>query len=145
MGVWRHLLKDVVIGTRHFFFCAGDDVKHGRGKGCVEMKRWAKRNNLGIATLGFVVLSVTVLAAARKTYYCKYCGLGYQTINSLTAADCVRHPAGRHKHELYQGTEKATYECQYCGHKAMDIRTLTAAKCFRHPKGAYKGRHVPAL
>lgn len=104
-----------------------------------------KKNIVIICALGLVVLSATALAAAKKTYYCKYCGLGYQTINSLTAADCARHPAGRHKHELYQGTEKKSYECQYCGRKAADISTLTAAKCQRHPKGAYKGRHVPAL
>ena len=98
-----------------------------------------------LCLLGTVVLLTSAVMAGKKTYYCKYCGLGYQTINSLTAADCARHPAGRHKHELYQGTEKKSYECQYCGRKAADISTLTAAKCQRHPKGAYKGRHVPAL
>ena len=103
------------------------------------------RTNGMLCLLGIVVLSVSAVSAEKKTYYCKYCGLGYQTINALTAANCVRHPAGRHKHELYQGTEKKTYECQYCGHKAVDISTLTATKCSRHPKGAYKGRHVPAL
>lgn len=98
-----------------------------------------------ICVLGLGVLSATALAAAKKTYYCKYCGLGYQTINSLTAADCVRHPDGRHKHELYQGPEKDVYECQYCGSKAESIQKLTASKCRRHPSGAYKRHHVPAL
>lgn len=91
------------------------------------------------------VLSASAVFAGKKMYYCKYCGLGYQTINALTAADCVRHPAGKYKHELYQGTEKKSYECQYCGTKAESIQKLTAPKCRRHPSGAYKGHHVPAL
>lgn len=104
------------------------------------------KKRLGIVVgVCVAVFAVTLLAAEKKTYYCKYCGLGYQTISALTAADCTRHPAGRHKHELYQGTPKEIYECQYCGHKAPNIKTLTAAKCYRHPDGAYKGRHVPAL
>lgn len=98
-----------------------------------------------IGVLSSLVVMVSAFAAPKKTYFCKYCGRQYTTINALTATDCVRHPAGRHKHELYQGTEKKSYECQYCGRKAADISTLTAAKCQRHPKGAYKGRHVPAL
>lgn len=94
---------------------------------------------------GVALFSVLAIAAAKKTYYCKYCGLGYQTISALTAADCLRHPDGRHKHELYQGAVKSVYECQYCGSKASSISSLTGAKCPRHPKGAYKGRHSPAL
>lgn len=91
------------------------------------------------------LVAASALAAARKGYSCLYCGLRYQTIRALTAADCPRHPDGRHRHELYQGPDKESYECRYCGHEADDIRTLTASKCSRHPKGAYRGRHVPAL
>lgn len=105
-----------------------------------------KKHKMVFALVGVAaILAMTVVAAAKKTYYCKYCGIGYQTVNALTAADCHRHPDGRHKHELYQGTEKSTYFCQYCGAKAASISTLTGAKCPRHPKGAFKGRHSPAL
>lgn len=98
-----------------------------------------------VCALSLALLATTLVAAAKKTYYCKYCGRGYQTINALTATDCYRHPAGKHKHELYQGAEKEMYECQYCGSKAESIQKLTAPKCRRHPSGAFKGHHVPAL
>lgn len=109
--------------------------------------RTMKKQKMVLVLVGVVaVLAMTVVAEAKKTYYCKYCGMGYQTVNALTAAVCHRHPEdGRHKHELYQGTEKSTYFCQYCGAKAASISTLTGAKCPRHPKGAFKGRHSPAL
>lgn len=80
-------------------------------------------------------------------YYCKYCGTKAASIASLTAATCLRHPAGANKgkHTLYQGAEKPKYECQHCGASASSISSLTASTCLSHPLGAHKGKHEPAL
>lgn len=80
-------------------------------------------------------------------YYCKHCGNRAQSISSLTASSCSRHPQGPHKgkHVLYEGSEKNRYECKHCGTGAPSIATLTAASCPRHPLGSNKGRHEPAL
>jgi hypothetical protein len=68
-------------------------------------------------------------------------------ISGLTAATCFRHPAGagKGKHVLYQGSEKAKYECQHCGISNASLMNLTAASCPRHPLGPNKGKHEPAL
>ncbi|MBQ9335840.1 MAG: hypothetical protein IJS14_00905 [Lentisphaeria bacterium] len=82
-----------------------------------------------------------------EKYYCKYCGMEYGSIRSLTAASCPRHPAGscKGKHAPYEGSEKTEYTCRYCGQKYSSIRSLTSASCPRHPDGSCKGKHSPAL
>ena len=78
-------------------------------------------------------------------YYCKYCGMKYGSIASLTANRCMRHPDGpQNRHELYEGDEKSQYTCKYCGMKYGSIASLTANRCLRHPDGP-QNRHVPAL
>ncbi len=80
-------------------------------------------------------------------YYCKYCGLRFSSVQSLTAGRCNRHPDGpcQGRHALYQGSEKSQYTCKYCGLKYSSIQSLTAGRCNRHPDGPFKGRHAPAL
>ena len=80
-------------------------------------------------------------------YYCKYCGQRYNSINSLTANNCGRHPDGAYKgrHALYEGEEKSQYTCKYCGQRYNSISSMTANNCARHPDGSYKGKHSPAL
>lgn len=80
-------------------------------------------------------------------YYCEYCGAKFRNVNSLTAANCFRHPLGgnRGKHKLYQGSEKSKYTCKHCGQSYRTMLSLTAANCFRHPLGGNKGKHAPAL
>ena len=82
-----------------------------------------------------------------EKYYCKYCGMEYSSIRSLTAASCSRHPAGscKGKHAPYEGSEKSEYTCKYCGQKYSSIRSLTSASCPRHPNGCNKGKHSPTL
>jgi len=82
-----------------------------------------------------------------ERYYCKYCGQEYNSIRSLTAASCSRHPAGpgRGKHAPYEGSEKTEYTCKYCGQRYSSIRSLTSASCPRHPNGSCQGKHSPAL
>ena len=76
-------------------------------------------------------------------YYCEYCGSKYPSVSSLTAGSCSRHPDGRGKHKLYEGSEKSQYVCKYCGSKYPSLTSLTAGSCSRHPNG--KGKHAPAL
>ena len=76
-------------------------------------------------------------------YYCEYCGSKYSSVSSLTANSCSRHPDGRGKHKLYEGSEKSQYVCKYCGQKYSSLTSLTANSCSRHPNG--KGKHAPAL
>lgn len=84
---------------------------------------------------------------AKKHFFCKYCGLKFGSVQSLTASNCQRHPSGQAKgrHALYEGEEKSQYTCKYCGHSASAINSLTASKCQRHPNGRAKGYHEPAL
>lgn len=80
-------------------------------------------------------------------FYCKYCGIWYSSISSLTSCDCPRHPDGHHKgrHALYEGGEKKEYTCKYCGITYSSLSTLTSCACPRHPNGDRKGYHSPAL
>lgn len=76
-------------------------------------------------------------------FYCEYCGSKYSSVSSLTAGNCSRHPDGRGKHKLYEGSEKSQYTCKYCGSKYSSLSSLTAGNCTRHPNG--RGKHAPAL
>lgn len=76
-------------------------------------------------------------------FYCEYCGSKASSIASLTLNSCPRHPEGRGKHKLYEGSEKSKYSCKYCGSSASTISSLTLNSCPRHPNG--KGKHSPAL
>lgn len=77
--------------------------------------------------------------------YCEYCGTSYPSISSLTTGNCPRHPDGRGRHKLYEGSEKTKYTCKYCGTSYPSISSLTTGRCHRHPNGSGKGRHSPAL
>lgn len=76
-------------------------------------------------------------------YYCEYCGAKYSSVSQLTGNYCTRHPDGRGKHKLYEGSEKSQYVCKYCGSKYSSLSMLTGNYCTRHPNG--KGKHSPAL
>ncbi len=75
--------------------------------------------------------------------YCKNCGMKYSSVQALTTGACNRHPDGRGKHQLYEGSEKQQYVCKYCGMKYSSLQALTAGNCNRHPDG--RGKHSPAL
>ncbi len=81
------------------------------------------------------------------SFYCEFCGTKASSISSLTASSCHRHPlgAGKGKHKLYEGSEKAKYSCKYCGTSASTISNLSSNSCHRHPAGAGKGKHGVAL
>ena len=74
-----------------------------------------------------------------EKFYCKYCGIEYPTVRTLTSAPCTRSPSK--KHELYEGSKKSQYTCKHCGIKYPTIRTLTGASCTKSPTK----RHEPAL
>ena len=76
-------------------------------------------------------------------FYCEYCGAKYSSVSSLTAGTCNRHPEGRGKHKLYEGSEKSQYICKYCGSKYSSLSSLTAGTCNRHPNG--RGKHFSVL
>ena len=94
-----------------------------------------------------VLLAGAVCFAEAKYFYCRYCGVRRESVQSLTSGFCLRHPDGpnRGRHALYQGREKSRYTCVFCGVKRADIATLTSGFCLRHPAGPNKGRHEPAL
>ncbi|MDR1468676.1 MAG: hypothetical protein LBT00_05225 [Spirochaetaceae bacterium] len=75
-----------------------------------------------------------------EKFYCKWCGLSYPSVSSLTHSSCPRNPEGRY-HELYEGNEKSQYTCKYCGQKYPSLSSLTAISCFKSPHG----KHAPAL
>ncbi|WP_205764406.1 hypothetical protein [Arenibacter sp. 6A1] len=78
-------------------------------------------------------------------YYCEYCGTKSATITTLTANSCHRHPLGKGKHKLYEGSEKSSYSCKHCGTSSGTITGLTGNSCHRHPNGPSKGKHAPSL
>lgn len=100
-----------------------------------------------LVVVSVFALGLLAFAATARSYYCKYCGYKANSIATLTANKCLRHPNGALKgcHVLYEGAEKDEYVCKYCGRKASDLKTLTANKCLRHPNGSLKGNHSPAL
>ena len=80
----------------------------------------------------------------RQKFFCKYCGMDFPDVRTLTVNPCKCHPAGGNsRHELYEGGEKSQYTCKYCGMSYRSLRDLTTNICQRHPSG--KGRHAPAL
>ena len=97
--------------------------------------------------IAFLVVAACVFAAepVKKFFFCKNCGTKFASVQSLTASSCPRHPSGKGRHELYEGTEKSLYTCKYCGKMSRDLKSLTGSLCLRHPKGAAKGKHSPAL
>lgn len=108
-------------------------------------RRWCKMKNF--MCVMFAVMTLALLAASQKFFYCKYCGRKATSVQSLTSSSCLRHPNGPSKgrHALYEGAEKTSYQCKFCGKKSTDIQSLTASKCLRHPNGVAKGNHEPAL
>ena len=76
-------------------------------------------------------------------YYCEYCGRKFPSVRALTNATCLRHPDGKGKCKLYEGSEKSKYTCKYCGRLFSTLTGLTGATCLRHPSG--KGKCAPAL
>ena len=72
-----------------------------------------------------------------------HCGTKATSVSTLTSLSCMRHPNGKGKHQLYEGSEKSRYTCKYCGTGASSISSLTALSCMRHPNG--KGKHSPAM
>ena len=74
-----------------------------------------------------------------EKYYCKWCGVDYSNVRSLTSQPCQRSPSKRH--ELYEGSEKSQYTCKHCGINYSSIRSLTSQPCQRSPSK----RHEPAL
>jgi len=81
----------------------------------------------------------------KQKYFCKYCGMDFPDVRTLTVNQCQNHPAGKHgfRHELYEGGEKPQYTCKYCGISYRNLRDLTRNNCQRHPEG--KRCHEPAL
>ena len=77
-------------------------------------------------------------------FYCEYCGQKFPSVSVLTLANnCSRHPDGKGKHKLYEGSEKSKYTCKYCGQTFNSLFLLTANNCSKHPNG--NGKHAPAL
>ncbi|WP_316849060.1 hypothetical protein [Pedobacter agri] len=76
-------------------------------------------------------------------FYCANCGSKFSSVTSLTSNACSRHPLGKGKHVLYEGSEKTKYTCKYCGSGNSSLSSLTSNSCSRHPQG--KGKHSPAL
>lgn len=74
-------------------------------------------------------------------FLCQFCGHESSSISTLTGMSCSRHPDGKGRHVLYEGSEKKKYTCKFCGHESSSISTLTSMSCSRHPDG--KGKHVP--
>jgi hypothetical protein len=75
-----------------------------------------------------------------ENYYCKWCGVKYSSISSLTSGSCSKNPGGK-KHELYEGGEKKQYVCKYCGVKYSSLSSLTSGSCYKSPHK----KHSPAL
>jgi hypothetical protein len=75
-----------------------------------------------------------------EKFYCKWCGMNYSSVVSLTNNSCSKNPNGK-KHELYEGSEKSQYTCKYCGQKYSSLVSLTNNSCSKSPRK----RHEPAL
>ena len=75
-----------------------------------------------------------------SNFYCKWCGIKYTSISSLTSNSCSKNPEGK-KHALYEGSEKAQYACKWCGTKYTSLSGLTTNSCSKSPTK----KHHPAL
>lgn len=91
--------------------------------------------------------SVNNPKSKKEVYYCKYCGIKYNSLSSLTGSLCPRHEMGPHKSRCqpYEGTIKDKYQCKFCGIDSNSINQLTSGICPKHPSGERKHRHQPML
>jgi uncharacterized Zn-finger protein len=80
-------------------------------------------------------------------FYCKYCGVSFTSVYSLTHNYCSQNPAGKsgQPHVLYEGGEKSQYTCKFCGQKFSTLHSLTHNYCTKHPEGKTGQHHEPAL
>lgn len=73
-------------------------------------------------------------------FYCKWCGVKYPSVSSLTNGPCIKNPESK-KHALYEGSEKTQYTCKCCGVKYPNIMSLCSGACNKSPTK----KHQPAL
>jgi len=80
-------------------------------------------------------------------FFCKYCGLSFPSVQSLTQNWCTKNPAGKtgQRHVLYEGSKKAQYTCKYCGQKFSSIQSLVQNWCTKNPAGTSGHPHEAAL
>ncbi len=89
----------------------------------------------------FILIAIIIpMKANAQNFYCKYCGIKYSSVMSLTRNTCNYSPTKYHV--LYQGSERAKYTCKYCGIKYNNLQTLVRNTCQKNPKGKY---HSPIL
>jgi hypothetical protein len=76
-----------------------------------------------------------------EKFYCKWCGMAFSSVTSLTSCSCGRNPEHK-RHELYEGDEKSKYTCKYCGMQFSSLSALTSCDC---PRNTEHDKHEPAL
>lgn len=83
----------------------------------------------------------------KEVYFCKYCGVEYNSVDRMTGSICPRHEDGQGKGRCtpYEGGVKDKYVCKFCGTSAKSINILTGGVCVKHPMGQGKGRHQPMI
>jgi len=77
-----------------------------------------------------------------QNYYCKWCGLRFDSVAGMVHGSCSKNPTSGGKHELYEGTEKSEYICKFCGGKFLSIAGMRNVHCPKHPN---RSTHEPAL
>lgn len=76
-------------------------------------------------------------------YYCKYCGIHTNSLQSLLINKCGHGKNRGNKHVLFEGTLRKQYSCKYCAVKFSTIHSMTINKCsFGKNKDNF---HVPVL
>ena len=94
-----------------------------------------------IITIIFILITTILsMKANAQNFYCKYCGVRFSSIMSLTRNSCNYSPTKYHV--LYEGSERNQYTCKYCGIKYNNLQTLVKNTCQRNPQGKY---HSPIL
>ncbi|MCH5150263.1 MAG: hypothetical protein J1G30_06320 [Spirochaetales bacterium] len=76
-----------------------------------------------------------------ERFYCKWCGISYFSIGSMSRGFCSKNPNGK-KHELYEGSEKSKFYCKWCGMSYFSISSMSCGFCSKNPSSR---NHEPAL
>ncbi len=64
------------------------------------------------------------------TFFCKFCGNEYSSIDSMTHSSCSKSPYDRHI--AYEGEIGKPYICEYCGKEAVSLACLSETSCSKN-------------
>lgn len=73
---------------------------------------------------------------SKQKYYCKCCGIEFNSVRDLTSNSCFHSPT--QKHQLFEGDASNKCYCNCCGKEFNNLRDLTSNSCFHSSTGKHQ-------